>query len=640
MSPLNRGANALAARQWFTLKKSRMRIPLKRTVPMHSTSALAEPAIGIAQVGRREATRLARAVEWVLLLVAGVFFALHFVHLKADFPNYSPWMDWSKYTDEGWYGDAAIRHYQLGHWNVPGDFNPAAALPVWPALEMVLFRVTGVSLAAARAFTVVVFGLILVCSALLLRRWSSAWRGGVVAGPSATAGQLQSWSLAPAVAVLLLAVSPFCYAFSRLAILEPMLVLLTLVALLAASVAGAAGAEACGREPLSWIAMRRPENLRCIAWTIALGLLLSLMVLTKTTGVFLFPAIFWMLWGSSGYRLRPFLPVALVACATGAVGWGAYYELLVRPHYLLDYRYLFSANAYTGVTRATFWPVLQVAVTDSVWIGAALSLLALAAVLVSLPGLCFRRFRRNPLAGALLLWVLGYGAFLAYHDNPQPRYYVALAVPLTLLVAMVFDGLLGSAQGAWNGDRETWRWARWPLGLAAGLFAAGLLFAAFSGARRTISFVRHPEYTWIGAAGQIAGVIDRQVSAHPGQSRLLLSISGSDISLITGLPSICDDFGTMTLPDRVAAYKPGWFASWNNVEDDKMDALTPAYRLVRVAAFPAFDDPDRNLLILYRLDAVGPPGPKGRPGRRRSMSVPPRLRTRVGEQPSPAQLKH
>ena len=110
----------------------------------------------------------------------GDLFSLHYVHLTADFPDHSPWMDWAKYTDEGWYGDAAIRHYQLGHWNVPGDFNPAAALPVWPALELVLFRFTGVSLAAARALSVTVFGLVsglllLACPALLeqsRQRWS------------------------------------------------------------------------------------------------------------------------------------------------------------------------------------------------------------------------------------------------------------------------------------------------------------------------------------------------------------------------------------------------------------------------------------------------------------------------------------
>ena len=58
-------------------------------------------------------------------------------------------MDWSKYTDEGWYGDAAIRHFLRGHWHVPGDFNPAAALPVWPLLESVVFRFTGVNLIVA-----------------------------------------------------------------------------------------------------------------------------------------------------------------------------------------------------------------------------------------------------------------------------------------------------------------------------------------------------------------------------------------------------------------------------------------------------------------------------------------------------------
>src|ERR1700723_3712600 len=110
-----------------------------------------------------------RMVSFLLLAVAAVFYALHFLHLSADFPNYSPWMDWSKYTDEGWYGDAAIRQLQRGSWRVPGDFNPAAALPVWPLLELAVFCFTGVSLVAARALTVSVFGLILVAAYFLLR---------------------------------------------------------------------------------------------------------------------------------------------------------------------------------------------------------------------------------------------------------------------------------------------------------------------------------------------------------------------------------------------------------------------------------------------------------------------------------------
>ena len=129
-------------------------------------------------------SRIFQAAEAVLLLVAAIFLALHAVHLSADFPNHSPWMDWAKYTDEGWYGDGAIRHFQRGHWYVPGDFNPAAALPVWPLLEAALFRFTGVNLTAARALTVAIFGLILLASYFLLRRWQLLSMGNRPKPPS------------------------------------------------------------------------------------------------------------------------------------------------------------------------------------------------------------------------------------------------------------------------------------------------------------------------------------------------------------------------------------------------------------------------------------------------------------------------
>jgi hypothetical protein len=340
--------------------------------------------------------------------------------------------------------------------------------------------------------------------------------------------------------------------------------------------------------------------------------------------LFLFPAIFWLLWAASGYRWRPFLRSAMVACGVGAATWGGYYGLLVRPHYLLDFRYLFSANAYTGITAGTFWQVLSDTLTDTAWMGKTLFALALAAVAGSLGMLVLRR-RGNPLVIALLLWVFGYGAFLAYHANLQPRYYLVLAVPLTLLVALAFDAVLAAALAG-----------AWPMRVAAAVAGGALVFAAAAGAGQTLGFVLDPQYTWLSAAEQIRGAVDRELAAHPASSRLVLSISGSDLSLMTGLPTICDDFGTMTLPDRVATYKPGWFVAWNDVEDDKMEALAPMYRLVRVAAVPALDDPGRNLLILYRLDRVS----AGRTGRRRSLTVPRRLRTGVGEQPSAVQLKH
>jgi hypothetical protein len=68
-----------------------------------------------------------------------------------------------------------------------------------------------------------------------------------------------------------------------------------------------------------------------------------------------------------------------------------------------------------------------------------------------------------------------------------------------------------------------------------------------------------------------------------------------------------------------------------------MDALAPMYHLERIAAFPAFDDPERNLLILYRLD---PPTPGTPPRPHRKPIIPRLLRTSFGQQPSPTQLVH
>jgi hypothetical protein len=550
-------------------------------------------------------SKIIRATEAALLLVSAIFLAFHALHLNADFPNHSPWMDWAKYTDEGWYGDAAIRHFLRGHWSVPGDFNPAAALPVWPLLEGVLFRFTGVSLTAARALTVGIFGLILVASYLLLRRWHSL---------TVPAERRSAPSLAPAIAVLLLAVSPFCYVFTRLAILEPLLILFTLLALLTASYAGPSQQQ--GTDAAPW-----KSRLRRSLPLLALGLLLPLMVLTKTTAVFLFPAIAWLLWARAGYSLRPFLRLSLPPITLATALWLSYYALVVHSHHLLDYSYLFSANAYTGITLATAFSVLRDTLTDGLWIGKLLYPLALLAAVSAL--FLRPRLLRNPLIPALLLWPLGYAAFLAYHNNLQPRYYLVIAIPLTLLVPVVFETLWARI-----GTPATAPLRR----MAVASIVAVLAVLAITDARQTLHYVHTPDYTFTSAAAEIHRIIAADHTHNP----LVLSISGSNLSLMTGLPSICDDFGTMDLAVRVKAYRPGWYVAWNHIEDDKMDALTPMYHLQRVAAFPAMDDPERNLLILYRLDPAPPPPPR----RHRKLALPRLLQTSFGQQPSPTQFEH
>ena len=147
---------------------------------------------------------------WIGLICG--FAWLHAVHLDADFPNHSPWIfDFAKYTDEGWWGNAAVRAHLYGSWYLRGDFNPAVATPVWPFLEWIVFCFTGVSVQAARGLAVSLFFANLLLSYLFLRTRGPRWTA--------------------LLAITLLVSSPFLYCFSRLAVLEPLLITLTLAVL-------------------------------------------------------------------------------------------------------------------------------------------------------------------------------------------------------------------------------------------------------------------------------------------------------------------------------------------------------------------------------------------------------------------------
>ena len=267
---------------------------------------------------------------------------------------------------------------------------------------------------------------------------------------------------------------------------------------------------------------------------------------------------------------------------------GLYFAWLVHSGLLEDFQYLFSANAYTSISSDSFRTVVAQTLQNGVWIGPLLYPLCLVALLAAL----FRpAVWRDPVFTSLALWALGYMGFMAWHANLQPRYYLVVAVPLLLLLVR---GALHLA--AWNS-------------LSLYALAPLLLVVLLQEMQSTLHYMLHPEYSFQAAADRIAKIVE----SEPLHSHTVLSISGSNLSLMTGLPSICDDFGTMDLEDRIAAYRPGWFVTWNFVEDDKMQALTRFYHLTRVAAFPVMDDPDRNVMIVYRLDS----NPGARPRRHR-----------------------
>jgi hypothetical protein len=570
---------------------------------------------------------------WLLVIIG--FALLHALHLTADFPNHTPWfMDWAKYTDEGWYGNAAVRAHLFGNWYQPGDFNPAPAVPVWPFLEWVLFFFTGVSIQAARGLAVAFFFCNLLLSYLLLRTRGPRWMGFL--------------------ALTLLVTNPFLYCFSRLAILEPMLIAFTLAALN--------------------LAVRLPRLRRPVAASAAIGLLFTLMMLTKTTAVFLLPALGWAMLAPLACNRRLALRCTGTAVGFFAASFGLWIALVAHLGLLADYRYLFFINKYNK-PKEFYWPLVSfwwsfhgglwvdhilIPLAGLVTLGAILAFFAHAPALAQCKSAA-RGLLLDPVFGASILAAAGYILFMTYQDHPQPRYFAVVAFFSFFVVAQGAHALLGAKQVhelepsqaaedgkvvnkfspqntsgaeaepssgakkapsgcACSSSNEDTKLPSHPFQSCAQLgglaFVALAALAALANGLQTLNYAAHPEYTFVDAAQRLTQYID----AHPNGKRLLVSISGDQIMLVTHLPSLCDDFGTQELVSKLADAQPGWYAAWNDLDPGTLEDIHTHFSLEQVASFRAFDDPERNTLVLFKLHPL--PGGQVREPDEQNLQVP------------------
>lgn len=498
-------------------------------------------------------SRHERAIWLTILLVTVCLLALRMVHILADFPSYHFYsQERAQFTDEGFYTGAALHYFTLGHAYIPGGWNPGVFMPVWPLLVGIVFRFTGISATAARSLAI-------VCT----------WLGVLLA--YAVARQYRS-RLFAGFAAFLVAVNALGFFYSRLALLEPAQVLLLLLTIYLA------GKVRPGRYALA----------------VAVGIVFTATALTKTSAAFVLPAALYPIWAwNQASDRRAAWKLLATAMATVFILLGAA-KLIWLLAYAADARVILFMRPLWQLENSL--PRLLRFFFRGTWIDPVLFPLALAAFVAALTRLRF--LWRDTLFTTAFLWEAGYGAFIVYHYDGPPRYFVTLIVP-TVWLALLFTEWL------WRHHRRA--------GMAV---AACIALSVVWNAACIANYLLHPRYTLLHASLAIRQAIDAQQKADPGSSGLLIGRGADQVSLLSGgLPAIDSD-GAMPLAEKLNVYHPGWFMAWTS--DPLLRTLIVARnrRMIERAEFPGLDPSRHAGIVLYQLlakpQSTAPASPLGR----------------------------
>ncbi|MEL7330969.1 MAG: glycosyltransferase family 39 protein [Cyanobacteria bacterium J06560_2] len=507
----------------------------------------------------RQKSLIAALIPGGLLLLV----CLRFVHLQADFPldlgDYG-----MAYTDEGWWSRNAVAWVRDGSWYIDDGYNTITNLPVVPAVQTLWFKLFGVSLASARAISV-------VCSLLV--------SGLVYLLAQRELPRTLAW-IAPFV---VLSDYP-TFAYSRLALLEMPMIALLLLSL--------------------WLVTGGREL--TFSRTVSSGVLLTLAILAKTTALFALPVVAFSVYlqpGSLKVKIRTVLSWLLVVGVSSAVC----YFFLNQAGDASSQAYFADHNVSQKVPKSVFdflkGPLRVMERSFRLFPLLFPGLMGAIALIYKAPGKSLKTFFKtvtqphadgpfiSELSAIIVLWTgCTLGAF-SLSDFAAPRYFLVLIVPIALAVPLTIQTMLRrSAKGVTAGK----------------LLALAFFISTFISLLRVGTYLRAPNFTLI----TTANTIEEIVTAKGARSNVVMGNFVDTLALAAAgnIKAINDKMGFQALENRLETFNPSYYLSIGpagTLNKDYVrikDAIEKRYQLRLLEKFEIyrrrdFDQP----VFFYRL---------------------------------------
>lgn len=432
--------------------------------------------------------------------IALLFVLLRFLHIDADFPS-GITSSGVLYTDEGWYANSAIRHFLTGEWYLKGDFNPAINMPVGQLLHRISFAIFGPSLFSVRLLVLIASVSAILLTAALVRRDF---------GPNA--GLLTA---------LFLSTSYLGFAYSRLAIMEPVGVSFVLIGIALAHSA------------------RDRLLIPCLALASLMG---GLAILVKSSMVFVVPLLAYLAWTKGSSKRQSLIYSFSAASLALLVSLG--YQGMARHYFREDFLYFSNLNLNQRmVDSAGAWAFNVVERLKSL-IRHGGGIVAFSLLMSAAAALASRKFRRSQIVHLLSGYIVLYFGMLTLVNYGPPRYFLPLLPPFAGLGAISCIELCAHLRGHGAGRR----WAAIPCFLAAGVILTGSL--------KILTYLSNPAYSFKSMMADVRTII---VKREGQASRIVLLGNFSDsVSLETGVTAINSDLGTSTLAERIQRHRPSY----------------------------------------------------------------------------------